>query len=220
MTTATTDAPTTLITGTSRGIGRYLAAHYCGQGHRVLGTSRSESDFQHPHYRYVATDVTDEAGVKSVFRLIRRECGRLDHLINNAGIAAMNHAMLTPVATARRLVEIDGDYLRILGRQSDVINVGGEKVYPAEVETCLAEMPGVEDVAVTGAANPITGAMVTATICRSTEENAADFRKRMRLFCKGRLPRFKVPQKVRIGKQQLHSGRFKKMRQAPTEPTS
>ena len=43
-----------------------------------------------------------------------------------------------------------GDYLRILGRESDIINVGGEKVYAAEVESVLLEMDGVQDVAVAG----------------------------------------------------------------------
>jgi acyl-coenzyme A synthetase/AMP-(fatty) acid ligase len=109
-------------------------------------------------------------------------------------------------------VEVDGDYLRILGRKSEIINVGGEKVYPAEVETCLAEMPGVVDVAVVGEKNPITGHMVTATFYISTGESVAEFRKRMRSFCEHRLPAFKIPQKVKLSDQPLHGGRFKKMR--------
>ncbi|MCH8006732.1 MAG: AMP-binding protein, partial [Planctomycetes bacterium] len=48
------------------------------------------------------------------------------------------------------LVEVDGEFIRFLGRESEIINVGGEKVYPAEVENVIQQMEGVEDVAVTG----------------------------------------------------------------------
>jgi len=57
-------------------------------------------------------------------------------------------------------VEVDGEYIRILGRKSEIINVGGEKVYPAEVESVILQMDGVEDAIVTGAENPIIGKIV------------------------------------------------------------
>ncbi|MBC8232318.1 long-chain fatty acid--CoA ligase, partial [bacterium] len=53
-------------------------------------------------------------------------------------------------------VEVDGDYIRILGRESEMINVGGEKVYPAEVENVLIQMDNIQDVTVYGENNPIT----------------------------------------------------------------
>ena len=59
-------------------------------------------------------------------------------------------------------VEVDGEYFRILGRQSEMINVGGEKVYPAEVESVLQLMDGVEEVMVNGEENAITGQIVRA----------------------------------------------------------
>src|SRR5262249_44563982 len=61
-------------------------------------------------------------------------------------------------------VEVDGDWLRILGRKSDIINVGGSKVYPARVESVLLELDNVADVVVTGEPNPITGQIVAATV--------------------------------------------------------
>src|SRR5690606_15475673 len=42
----------------------------------------------------------------------------------------------------------DGDYIRVLGRRSEIINVGGRKVYPVEVETVLLEMPELTDAVV------------------------------------------------------------------------
>lgn len=108
-------------------------------------------------------------------------------------------------------VEVDGEYIKILGRKSELINVGGEKVYPATVESILQSMDGIEDAAVTGEANPITGQVVTAKVKLSTDESLADFRKRMRVFFKD-LPRYLMPQKVQLVGDTMHGERFKKMR--------
>ena len=110
------------------------------------------------------------------------------------------------------LVEIEGEYVRFLGRKSEMINVGGEKVYPAEVENVLQTMEGVSDVVVTGESNPIVGNAVRAVVHISTDETLEQFRKRMREFCKGKLPPFKVPQRVELSRTPMHSERFKKVR--------
>ncbi len=112
------------------------------------------------------------------------------------------------------MVEVDGEYMKILGRESEIINVGGEKVYPAEVESVLQTMDGVEDVAVSAEANPISGQIVKARVNLTHEESLTAFRKRMREFCKGKLSRYKIPQKVQIVETSLHGERFKKMRRA------
>jgi len=109
-------------------------------------------------------------------------------------------------------VEVDGEYFRILGRKSEIINVGGEKVYPAEVESVLLSMNGVEDVTVGGERHPLTGHIVKAKVRLSTGETLADFRKRMRAFCQDKLPTYKVPQKVILASEPLHSERYKKLR--------
>jgi acyl-CoA synthetase (AMP-forming)/AMP-acid ligase II len=110
------------------------------------------------------------------------------------------------------LVEVDGDYLRILGRASELVNVGGEKVYPAEVESALQSMDGVEEAMVTGEPNPISGQMVVAHVRLSTCESLSEFRKRMHAFLRQRLPRTKIPAKVLLTDRSLHSSRFKKLR--------
>lgn len=109
-------------------------------------------------------------------------------------------------------VEVDGEYIRILGRKSELINVGGEKVYPAEVESVLQLMNGVEDVAVTGQPHAMTGQMVFARVKLATGEDLPAFRARMRQFCRDKLPRFAIPQKVELVEDELHGERFKKMR--------
>lgn len=99
------DHSVTLITGTRKGIGLHLAEHYLARGHRVIGCSRQPADLRHDRYRHFEVDVADEAGVKNLFAAVRKDYGRLDNLINNAGIASMNHSLLTPVETVRRVMD-------------------------------------------------------------------------------------------------------------------
>lgn len=96
--------PVMVITGTRRGIGRLLAEHYVQQGYYVVGCSRYSSDLQLPSYHHHCLDVADEPAVKRMFLDISREHGRVDVLINNAGVASMNHSVLTPLATVQELV--------------------------------------------------------------------------------------------------------------------
>jgi 3-oxoacyl-[acyl-carrier protein] reductase len=99
------DDRVTLITGTRKGIGRHLAEHYLAQGQRVIGCSRQPADLIDERYRHFSVDVTDEGAVLELFASVRKDYGRLDHLINNAGIASMNHSLLTPVDTVRRVLD-------------------------------------------------------------------------------------------------------------------
>ena len=94
-----------LITGARKGIGRALAETYTERGWRVIGCSRQTSDYSHVNYRNFVLDVSDQDAVREMMTSIRKEDGRLDALINNAGIASMNAAMLTPIDTMRRIVE-------------------------------------------------------------------------------------------------------------------
>ncbi|TVP43566.1 MAG: SDR family oxidoreductase [Gemmatimonadales bacterium] len=98
------EPPVTLITGTSRGLGHDLARHYLGRGHRVVGCSRQPAPWSADGYRHFEVDVAEEGQVREMFSAIRKEFGRLDHLVNNAGIAAMNHALTTPNSTVDRVL--------------------------------------------------------------------------------------------------------------------
>ncbi len=109
-------------------------------------------------------------------------------------------------------VEVDGEYVRILGRRSEIINVGGQKVYPAEVESVLMEMEGVVDATVSGEPNPLTGQIVVARVVLTAPLARSELKKRMRAFCRDRLAPFKLPVKVTVDGETRHSGRFKKMR--------
>ncbi len=117
------------------------------------------------------------------------------------------------------VVEVDGEYLRILGRESDIINVGGQKVYPAEVEGVLLQMAHVRDVTVRGARNPIMGQIVVAAFELSQPEAPEALKQRMWEHCKDRLARYKIPVKVELVDRTAVSERFKKARgpQPPQE---
>jgi 3-oxoacyl-[acyl-carrier protein] reductase len=90
-----------LITGTSRGIGRYLVEYYIPKGFKVVGCSRKPVDYAYDGYHHYCLDVSDEPAVIKMFAEIRKKFKRLDVLINNAGIASMNHIFLTPLKTVR-----------------------------------------------------------------------------------------------------------------------
>lgn len=94
-----------LITGARKGIGRSLAEHYLDQGYAVVGCSRKLSDLRHDYYTHFCVDVSQEPDVKMMFTDIARIHGRLDVLINNAGVASMNHVLLTSTAKAREIFE-------------------------------------------------------------------------------------------------------------------
>ena len=109
-------------------------------------------------------------------------------------------------------VLVEGEWLRILGRRGEIINVGGSKVFPAQVESVLLEMEGVAEVAVRGEPHLLTGQVVTATVRLTNTEPPREFRVRMRQHCQGRLPAFAVPAKVVFSDDRLYNERFKMVR--------
>jgi acyl-coenzyme A synthetase/AMP-(fatty) acid ligase len=110
------------------------------------------------------------------------------------------------------LVETDGDWIRVLGRQSDIINVGGEKVYPSEVETVLLDCPQVTDAIVYGEPNPILGKIVCASVVLQEGMDEAFSRNAIRRVCSEQLKAFMVPVKIKFVSEIPQSHRLKRMR--------
>lgn len=94
-----------LITGTRKGIGRYIAEYYAGKEYQVIGCSRSPVNFKLKNYQHFCLDVSDENSVKKIFLEIGKAYGRIDILINNAGIASMNHILLTPLEIVKKIMD-------------------------------------------------------------------------------------------------------------------
>ena len=109
-------------------------------------------------------------------------------------------------------VEVDGDYFRILGRVTDLINVGGQKVYPSEIENVILDLENIRDVAVYGEAHPFLGQIVVAKVQLQKLEQVEQVKKRIRAACMKKLATYKIPVKVITSSESLYTTRFKKLR--------
>ena len=112
-------------------------------------------------------------------------------------------------------VEQDGEYIRVLGRKSDVINVGGEKVHPSEVENTLLELEDVVEARVWGEDNFLLGNIVCAEVHlgASGRAEAPDAKiNAIKRHCAKRLQSFKVPVKVSLTDTPIIGDRLKKKR--------
>jgi acyl-CoA synthetase (AMP-forming)/AMP-acid ligase II len=106
--------------------------------------------------------------------------------------------------------ELEDGYLKIIGRSKEVINVGGQKVLPAEVESVILSMEEIDDCMVYSESNVITGQTVVCDVV--LHEPKENIKKIIRLFCKDKLETFKIPTKVNVVEKTNFSERFKKIR--------
>lgn len=115
-------------------------------------------------------------------------------------------------------VEVRGEYMRILGRKSEMINVGGQKVFPAEIENILLQADNIQDVTVVGVQHPVMGYVVKAKVSLHEPEEQFLLVERLRKFCMERLARYKVPVKYEIVNDSVHRNqRFKKIRKETSQ---
>lgn len=111
------------------------------------------------------------------------------------------------------LVEVlDDNYLKIIGRSKEVINVGGQKVLPAEVESVVLSMDEIEDCMAYSEQNAITGQTVVLEVVIQQNIEQKELKKLVRKYCKDKLESFKIPTKVILVERTNFSERFKKIR--------
>jgi acyl-CoA synthetase (AMP-forming)/AMP-acid ligase II len=103
--------------------------------------------------------------------------------------------------------------LRILGRLGEMINVGGEKLMPAEVEAIVLGVAGVADCRVRGEPHPLTGQTVVVDVV-STQADQEALRSEIRTACRQRLARHKIPTRVTFVPS-VSGERLKKLRSEP-----
>lgn len=107
-------------------------------------------------------------------------------------------------------VEVNGDLIRVLGRESGIINVGGLKVLPSEVENFLSKMSEIEDVVVTKEKHLLLGEIVVAHLKIHGSFSTLEMAEKIQLFCRGHLSEHKIPQKIVLHDESLFTTRFKK----------
>jgi len=96
--------PVMIITGSRTGLGRHLSSYYLEKGFNVIGCSRSNDSSELNNYQHYSLDISDETLVKKMFKEIRKKYGRLDFLINNAGISSANHVLLTSLKEVQDVI--------------------------------------------------------------------------------------------------------------------
>jgi len=109
-------------------------------------------------------------------------------------------------------VEVDGEWMHVLGRESDLINVGGQKAYPAEIENVLFECAEVDNAVVFADKNPILGHIVAAKIVLKPEIDKKQARRSILAACSLALEKFKVPSKISFVDNIPQTGRLKRKR--------
>ncbi|GBF48847.1 putative AMP-dependent synthetase and ligase [Leptospira ryugenii] len=110
-------------------------------------------------------------------------------------------------------VEVQGEYIRIIGRKSEMINVGGQKVFPAEVESVLLEAENIKQATVYGVKHPLMGNVVNARVSLYESETPEQLSMRLRKYCLERLAQFKVPVRfIIVEEENQRNERFKKVR--------
>ncbi len=114
------------------------------------------------------------------------------------------------------MVETQGEYVKVLGRKSEMINVGGQKVFPAEVESVIQQLPEVAEAEVYGQANALMGNVVCAKIRLNpaTEADPKQMKQSIKKHCLSQLQGYQVPAKISFNQDEQFSPRFKKQRSA------
>lgn len=195
----------------------------------LLATLRA----QLPHVKFLQTFGTSETGIMNTNSLssdslfMRFQEGDTEYRIvdgelwlrsNTQIMGYLNYSMESFTKDGwfktGDLVEINADgYLKILGRSKEIINVGGEKVYPAEVESVLMQHPKVKDCKAYGERNGLTGQFVAAEVVLDADygETSNDVLRAIRQFSREHMDNYKVPIRLKIVESIRYSSRYKKL---------
>lgn len=143
---------TVLVTGASSGIGHSIATHLTKQGYRVFGTSRQARTDQHSDFDMLQLDVTDDASVTKCVETVLERAGRLDVLVNNAGVDLVGAVEETSLVDAQwvfdtnffgvvRMVQAVLPHMRVQ-RSGQIINISsalGRAGWPFEAFYCASK---------------------------------------------------------------------------------
>lgn len=110
------------------------------------------------------------------------------------------------------LVCLDGEYLKIVGRLKELINIGGKKALPSEIESVIMELENIADCVVYGEKNAITGQSVSCDVVLKNTMAKDELKKLIRSACASKLERYKIPSKINVVEKIAFTNRFKKVR--------
>ncbi|NBC06379.1 MAG: SDR family NAD(P)-dependent oxidoreductase [Bacteroidetes bacterium] len=96
---------TVLITGASSGLGKALAGHFAATGHEVYGTSRHAYPHQNEAYTMLQMDVRDALSIEQAVGRMLEQSGRIDLLVNNAGIGIAASLEEASLESTRRVFD-------------------------------------------------------------------------------------------------------------------
>ncbi len=167
-----------------------------------LGVLRSVSRGNDSTWLKIGGEGYDIRIVNSILE-IRSESAMLGYLNAESPFTADGFFM-----TGDAVVQ-DGEFVKILGRATELINVGGEKVYPVEVESVIRSISNIEDVVVYSEKSSLTGEYVCAKVKLISNENKSDCIRRIKKSCREIMEPFKVPVKISIEDDVLFTDRFK-----------
>ena len=110
------------------------------------------------------------------------------------------------------LVLRDAEYLKIVGRSKELINIGGKKALPSEIESVIMELENIADCVVYGEQNAITGQSVSCDVVLKNTMAKDELKKLIRSTCASKLERYKIPSKINVVEKIAFTNRFKKVR--------
>ncbi|MCI7463630.1 MAG: fatty acid--CoA ligase family protein [Campylobacter sp.] len=110
------------------------------------------------------------------------------------------------------LVLRDAEYLKIVGRLKELINIGGKKALPSEIESVIMELENIADCVVYAEQNAITGQSVSCDVVLKNTMAKDELKKLIRSTCASKLERYKIPSKINVVEKIAFTNRFKKVR--------
>lgn len=108
------------------------------------------------------------------------------------------------------IIEEKGGYYRIIGRESNLINIGGSKIYPKEIENVILKIPEVIDCIIIPKKNLVTGNHIECCIYIKDLERKELIKKNVKKACFNELPNYAFPQKIFFVNEPLINHRLKK----------
>lgn len=142
-----------VVTGGGQGIGRAIAQTFAGEGAKaVIADIDTEAGMENEeiirargqYARFMATDVADEESVKSLMETVAKDFGRLDVLVNNAGISYKGNILTDPVDRWDRVIGVNlrGAYLcakyaapQLIRCRGSIINIASTRALMSEADS-------------------------------------------------------------------------------------